>query len=30
VVMVAYDYRALKPIAVPDDWKKKITKFEGL
>jgi acyl-CoA thioesterase FadM len=30
VVMVAYDYKSLKPIPVPDDWKKKISEFEGL
>jgi acyl-CoA thioesterase FadM len=30
VVMVTYDYRALKPIAVPEEWKKKISDFEDL
>jgi acyl-CoA thioester hydrolase len=30
VVMVAYDYKELKPISVPEDWKKKISEFEGL
>jgi acyl-CoA thioester hydrolase len=30
VVMVAYDYKDLKPISVPDDWKKKISEFEKL
>jgi acyl-CoA thioesterase FadM len=28
VVMVAYDYKTLKPIHVPDEWKKKISEFE--
>jgi acyl-CoA thioester hydrolase len=28
VVMVAYDYRELKPIHVPEEWKKKISEFE--
>jgi len=30
VVMVTYDYRDLKPIPVPDAWRKKISEFEGL
>ncbi len=30
VVMVTYDYKVLKPIHVPDEWKKKIGEFEGL
>jgi len=30
VVMVTFDYRAKKTIPVPDEWRKKITKFEGL
>jgi acyl-CoA thioester hydrolase len=30
VVMVAYDYKDLKPIPVPEDWKKKVSEFEGL
>jgi acyl-CoA thioester hydrolase len=30
VVMVTFDYKDLKPIPVPDDWKKKISGFEGL
>jgi acyl-CoA thioester hydrolase len=29
VVMVTYDYRALKPIAVPEEWKKRIFEFEN-
>ncbi len=28
VVMVTYDYKDLKPIPVPEDWKKKISEFE--
>jgi acyl-CoA thioesterase FadM len=28
VVMVAYDYKTLKPIHMPDEWKKKISEFE--
>jgi acyl-CoA thioester hydrolase len=30
VVMVAYDYKTLKPIHVPEDWKRKINEFENL
>jgi acyl-CoA thioester hydrolase len=30
VVMVAFDYRELKSIPVPENWKKKISGFEGL
>jgi acyl-CoA thioester hydrolase len=30
VVMVAYDYKSLKPIHVPEEWKRKISKFENL
>lgn len=30
VVMVTYDYRAQKTISVPDEWRKKISEFEGL
>jgi acyl-CoA thioester hydrolase len=30
VVMVTFDYKDLKPIPVPDGWKKKISEFEGL
>ncbi|MBI1793597.1 MAG: acyl-CoA thioesterase [Chloroflexi bacterium] len=30
VVMVAFDYRAQKTISVPDEWRKKISEFEGL
>lgn len=29
VVMVAYDYKTLKPIHVPEEWKRKISEFEG-
>jgi acyl-CoA thioester hydrolase len=30
VVMVTFDYKDLKSIAVPIEWKSKISKFEGL
>lgn len=30
VVLVTFDYEGLKPISVPDYWKKKISEFEGL
>jgi acyl-CoA thioester hydrolase len=30
VVMVTFDYKDLKSIPVPADWKKKISEFEGL
>jgi len=30
VVMVTYDYKDLRPIPVPDEWKKRIFEFEGL
>ncbi|MCA2001709.1 MAG: acyl-CoA thioesterase [Chloroflexi bacterium] len=30
VVMVAYDYKTLKPIPAPQEWKTKISEFEGL
>ena len=30
VILVTFDYEGMKPIAVPDDWKKKINEFEGL
>jgi hypothetical protein len=30
VVMVTFDYKDLKTIPVPDEWKKKISEFEGL
>jgi acyl-CoA thioester hydrolase len=29
VVMVAYDYKTLKPIHVPEEWKRKINEFES-
>lgn len=29
-VMVAYDYYAKTSIPIPDDWREKITKFEGI
>ena len=28
VIMVAYDYRAEKPIPIPQEWREKITQFE--
>ena len=30
VIMVAYDYRAEKTILIPQEWREKITEFEGL
>ena len=30
VIMVTYDYREAKTISIPQDWKEKITRFEGL
>lgn len=30
VVMVTYDYRAEKTIPVPQEWREKISEFEGL
>jgi acyl-CoA thioester hydrolase len=30
VVVVTYDYRARKTIPVPDEWRERISKFEGL
>ena len=30
VVMVTFDYEGLKTISVPEDWRKKISEFEGL
>jgi len=30
VILVAYDYREHKSIAVPGEWRDKISKFEGL
>ena len=30
VIMVAYDYRAEKTIPIPQEWREKITEFEGL
>ncbi len=30
VILVAYDYREHKSISVPDHWREKITKFEGV
>jgi acyl-CoA thioester hydrolase len=30
VVLVTFDYKSMKTIPVPDDWKKKLSEFEGL
>jgi acyl-CoA thioesterase FadM len=30
VVMVTFDYEGLKTISVPDEWKQKISEFEGI
>ena len=30
VVLVTFDYEGLKPITVPDEWRKKIAEYEGL
>ena len=30
VIVVAYDYRAGKTILIPQEWREKITEFEGL
>jgi acyl-CoA thioester hydrolase len=30
VVIVAYDYRQEKTIPIPNEWREKITEFEGL
>jgi acyl-CoA thioester hydrolase len=30
VIMVAYDYRAEKTMSIPQEWREKITQFEGL
>ena len=30
VVMVAYDYKKEKTISIPQEWREKITQFEGL
>ncbi|MCF6277603.1 MAG: acyl-CoA thioesterase [Anaerolineales bacterium] len=30
VILVAYDYYAEKTIRIPDDWRRKISRFEGL
>lgn len=29
-VMVAYDYRSLRSIPIPEDWRTKIAAFEGI
>ena len=30
VVLVTFDYEGMKPIPVPDEWRQKISEFEGL
>ena len=30
IVMVTFDYEGLKTIPVPDEWKRKISEFEGI
>jgi acyl-CoA thioesterase FadM len=30
VILVTFDYREHKTISVPDEWREKISKFEGL
>ena len=30
VVLVTFDYESMKTIPVPEDWKKRISEFEGL
>ncbi|NOH01572.1 MAG: acyl-CoA thioesterase [Chloroflexi bacterium] len=30
VILVTFDYEGLKTIAVPDEWRKKISEFESL
>lgn len=30
VIMVTYDYKAEKTIPIPQEWREKISKFEGL
>ena len=30
VILVTFDYKTQKTISVPDDWKKKISEFEGI
>jgi len=30
IVLVAFDYREQKTIPVPDEWRQKISRFEGL
>ncbi len=30
IVMVTYDYRQEKTISIPQEWREKITQFEGL
>ncbi len=30
VILVTFDYEGMKPISVPDEWREKISAFEGL
>jgi acyl-CoA thioester hydrolase len=30
VIMVTFDYEGLKTVPVPDEWKKRISEFEGI
>jgi acyl-CoA thioester hydrolase len=30
IILVTFDYEGLKPISVPDEWRKKISTFEGI
>jgi len=30
IIMVSYDYRAEKSISIPQEWREKISGFEGL
>ena len=30
IVMVAFDYQSKKTISIPDEWRNKISRFEGL
>jgi acyl-CoA thioesterase FadM len=30
VVLVTFDYEGLKPIPVPEEWRQKISAFEGI
>lgn len=30
VILVTFDYKSMKTIPVPHDWKKKLSEFEGI